>query len=100
MEAKTKVLKALKKADNVTMVFGEWFDKQAGNTYYDVEIMVGDKSYEVASRYGYNAGDKQSIDEGLAAIGYRVRINKVNRFAPYSHIHQVKTTKLKRELFK
>ena len=93
-------LKATKKADNITIVFGEWFDKTYGNTYYDAKVYIGESEYEVPYCYGYNAGDAQSIDEALEACGYRVRTNKRDRFAPYRDIRTVITTKLKRELFK
>ena len=93
-------LKATKKADNITIVFGEWFDRTAGNTYYDALVYIGDDVHEVPYQYGYNAGDKQSIDEALKAVGYRVRVNKADMWAPYRDIRVVCTTKLKRELFK
>lgn len=76
-------LKATKKSDNITIVFGEWFDKSAGNTYYDAQVYIGDKVHHVPYQYGYNAGDQQSIDEALEACGYRARSNKRDRFAPY-----------------
>lgn len=79
-------MKTIKKADNVSILFKEWFDKTYGNTYYDADIYIGDKHYAIAYQYGYNAGDKQSIDEALAEIGYRVRSCKGNIHAPYRHI--------------
>ena len=93
-------LKAIKKADNVTIVFGEWFDKTYGNTYYDALVYIGDEVHEIPYQYGYNAGDAQSIDEALKACGYRVRENKISKSIPYSYIRTVCTQKLKRELFK
>jgi hypothetical protein len=96
----SKQLKALTKADHVSLVFGEWFDKINGNTYYDALVYVGDEVHEVAYQYGYNAGDKQAIDEALAAVGYRVRACKGNVHQPYSHIHTSCMPKLKRELYK
>lgn len=96
----TKQLKTITKADNVSILFGEWFDRLYGNTYYDALVYVGDKAYEVSYQYGYNAGDTQSIDEALVECGYRVRTNKADRWAPYSHIHVNICNKLKRELFK
>lgn len=93
-------LKTLKKSDNVSIIFGEWFDRTYGNTYYDALIYVGDKVHTVAYQYGYNHGDKQAIDESLAAVGYRVRTNKDNIRAPYRHIRVVVVDKKKRDLFK
>lgn len=93
-------LKTLKKSDNVVMIFGEWFDKTYGNTYYDIEVWVGDDQYNVALRYGCNAGDAQSIDEGLEAIGFKVRKNSRNHFAQYKHIKTKVISKLKRDAFK
>lgn len=94
-------LKTVTKADNVSLIFGEWFDRTYGNTYYDVKVYIGDKVGTVKWGYGYNAGDKQSIDEALAALGYRVRKGPAsNRFAPYAHIRIDKHDKKKRELFK
>lgn len=92
-------LKTIAKADHVTIIFGEWFDKTYGNTYYDAEVFIGGKVYQVPYQYGYNAGDKQSIDESLAAIGYKVRVNKKDIHAPYRHIHTRCVGKRKRELF-
>ena len=93
-------LKTLKKSNNVSILFGEWFDKVNGNTYYDALLYIGDKSYQIAYQYGYNVGDTQSIDEALAEVGYRVRTCKADRWAPYKHIHVNTCNKLKRELFK
>ena len=93
-------LKTLTKADNVSILFGEWFDKTAGNTYYDAEIYIGEKRFDLPYKYGYNHGDQQAIDEALEECGYRVRINKGNRFAPYRHLHTRCIDKLKRELIK
>jgi len=95
-----KQLKALTKADNVSILFGEWFDKVNGNTYYDALVYVGDSVHEVAYQYGYNAGDEQSINEALAECGYRVRACKADRWAPYSHLHVNTCDKLKRELYR
>ncbi len=92
-------LKVLKKSDNVSLCFGEWFDKSAGNTYYDVQVIINSEVFEVPYQYGYNAGDIQSIDEALKYIGYRVR-KSAHRWTPYDRIHTYTTTKLKRELFK
>lgn len=97
---KTKKLVTIKKSDNVTIIFGEWFDKTYGNTYYDVEIFVNEERKEIAYQYGYNAGDIQSIDAALADVGYRVRTNNRDRWAPYKSIHTKCVKKLKRELFK
>ncbi len=91
-------LKALKKSDHVTLVFGEWLDKLPGNTYYDVEVMINETTHRVPYQYGYNAGSNQSIDEALASIGYRVR-NSRDYHAPYRAIHTSTKDKLKRELF-
>jgi len=96
----TKQLKALKKSDNVSILFGEWFDRINGNTYYDALVYVGDTVHEIAYQYGYNAGDTQSINEALKECGYRVRANKADRWAPYRSIHVNTCNKLKRELFK
>jgi hypothetical protein len=94
-----KKLKTLTKADHVTIIFGEWFDKVNGNTYYDAEIFVGDHVHRVPYCYGYNHGDKQAIDESLAKIGYKVRVNRRNVHAPYRHLHVRCADKLKRDLF-
>jgi len=96
----TRNLKTLKKSDNVSITFGEWFDRIYGNTYYDALIYIGDKCYTVAYQYGYNHGDKQAIDESLASIGYRVRTDKRDRWAPYRHIRSICIDKKKRDLFK
>ena len=95
-----KQLKALKKSDHVTIIFGEWFDKSAGNTYYDAEVYIDDKVYSIEYKYGYNHGDKQAIDEALEACGYRVRTNKANPFQAYRHLHTRCIDKLKRDLIK
>lgn len=95
-----KQLKTLTKADNVSIIFGEWFDKANGNTYYDAEIYIGDKSFTVPYQYGYNHGDKQAIDESLEAVGYRIRSNKGNVHQPYRHLHTRCIDKLKRDLIK
>lgn len=93
-------LKILKATDIVTMIFGEWFDKTYGNTYYDVEIFVNQEHFTVPYQYGYNHGDNQAIREGLASIGYRVRNNKSDPFKPLRSINVSCINKLKRELFK
>ena len=93
-------LKTLKKSDNVTIVFGEWFDRVNGNTYYDTLVMINGVNVEIPLKYGYNAGGIQSIDEALVSAGYKVRVNKNNRFAPYDNLHIVKTEKLKRDCYK
>ncbi len=93
-------LKALKKSDHVTLVFGEWFDKLNGNTYYDVEAMVNETTHRIPYRSGYNAGANQSIDEALASSGYRVRNSTRDYHAPYRAIHTAIKDKRKSELFK
>ena len=93
-------LKTVKKCDNVQIVFGEWFDKINGNTYYDAHVYVGDKDYQIPYQYGYHAGSQQSIDEALAACGYRVRTNKNDYHAPYRAIRTVCVDKKKRDLYK
>ena len=92
-------MKTLKATDHVSIVFGEWFDKTNGNTYYDAMVRVNDERHEVGYQYGYNAGGKQAIDESLAAAGYKVRANKADTWKPYRSIHTSCTPKLKRELF-
>lgn len=92
-------MKTIKKADNVTINFGEWFDRTYGNTYYDAELYIGNKRFTVPMQYGYNAGDKQAIDEALADVGYRVRKSK-DVHAPYKHIRVTVFNKLKRDMFK
>jgi hypothetical protein len=92
-------LKTVKKADNVVIIFGEWFDRTYGNTYFDAHVYVGGKDYKVPYGYGYHAGSKQSIDEALAAVGYRVRTNKGDMHAPYRHIKVQVVDKKKRELY-
>lgn len=99
MECST--MKTLTKANHVSIVFGEWFDRTYGNTYFDALVRVDDKSFPIAYQYGYNAGDNQSIDEALASCGYRVRKqSKGDRFAPYRRIHTSTMDKLKRDLYK
>jgi len=92
-------MKALKSTDNVSIIFGTWFDKTYGNTYYDALVRVNEEIHEVSYQYGYSAGQKQSIDESLAAAGYRVRSNK-DTWKPYRAIHTSTTSKLKRDLYK
>lgn len=93
-------MQVLKNSDSVSLVFGEWFDKTYGNSYYDVELWVNDKVYYLPFQYGYNASDKQSIDDALKFAGYRVRNNKSNIHKPYKNLRISKVAKLKRELFK
>lgn len=93
-------LKVLRSTDSVSMVFGEWFDKMYGNTYYDCFIRINGLCFEVEYCYGCNAPDKQAIDEALTEIGYRVRKHKRDQWIPYRRIHTVCKDKLKRELFK
>lgn len=93
-----KHLKPVKKDDNVLIVFGEWFDRASGNTYYDADVHVGQKIFRLGYKYGYNAGDKQAINEALEECGYRVRHNMASPNSPYRHIRTVITVKLKREL--
>jgi hypothetical protein len=92
-------MKTIKKSDNCQIIFGEWFDKINGNTYFDALIYVGDSKYTVPYTYGYNHGDKQAIDESLAKIGYRVRANKKDTWKPYHSIRTVCLNKLKRDLY-
>ena len=93
-------MKTITKKDNVSIVFGEWFDRINGNTYYDALVYIGDSAYQVQYRYGYNHGDKQAVDEVLQEIGYRVRTNKRDMYAPYRHIHNIVIDKKKRDLYK
>ena len=93
-------MKTIKATDHVSIVFGEWFDKHYGNTYYDALIRINDESFKITYQYGYNAGSAQSIDEALAAIGYRLRTSTKHPHRPYNAVHTSTTTKLKRELFK
>lgn len=95
-----KKLKTLKATDNVTIVFGEWFDKTYGNTYYDTEILINGQSSLLKYQYGYNAGDVYSIDDALKSIDFKVRANNRDKWQPYKHLNIVKTNKLKRDLFK
>jgi hypothetical protein len=100
MTTKTKKkLKVLTKKDDVYIIFGEWFDKTYGNTYYDCEVTINDECFELPSQYGYNAGDIQSIDEALEQCGYRVRECKADIWAPYRQINKRTIQKKKRELF-
>ncbi len=92
-------LKALKKSDHVTIVFGEWFDDLNGNSYYDAEVMINETTHCTPYRYGYHAGSNQSIDEALASAGYRVR-NSRDYHAPYRAIHTATKPKRESELFK
>ena len=92
-------LKTLKKSNHVSIVFGEWFDRPNGNTYYDALVRVDEEVHKVAYQYGYNAGSAQSIDEALAECGYRVRANNKDYYAPYRAIHTSTKDKLKRELY-
>ena len=93
-------MKILTKKDNVSIVFGEWFDKNAGNTYYDAHLYIGDIEHKIPYTYGYNHGDKQAVDESLAKCGYKVRVNKSNTYAPYKHIHVIVHDKKYRELYR
>tara|TARA_R110000803_G_scaffold166805_1_gene230131 strand:- start:33 stop:323 length:291 start_codon:yes stop_codon:yes gene_type:complete len=95
----TNKLKALKKSDHVSIVFGEWFDKSAGNTYYDALVRINDSENQVPYQYGYNAGSSQSIDEALEYCGYHVRNSSKDRFIGYREVHHYCTDKLKSELF-
>ena len=54
------MLKATKKADNITIVFGEWFDKANGNTYYDAQVYIGNDVHDIEYCYGYNYCEKHS----------------------------------------
>lgn len=100
MKTQNIKLKVLKASDNVSIQFGEWFDKVNGNTYYDATLNINNETHHIKYCYGYNAGDKQSIDEALAVCGYRVRVNKYNVHASYKNIDIYKCDKLKRELNK
>ncbi len=93
-------LKALKKSDHVTLVFGEWFE--LGNTHYDVEVTINETTHCIPYRYGYWAGSPPSIDEALASIGYRVRKSHDPQapYEPYQEIPTTKKAKRKSELFK
>jgi len=93
-------MKVLTKKNNASIVFGEWFDRTAGNTYYDAFVRIDDKTFEVPYQYGYNHGDNQAIDEALAYCGYRVRNGSRDSWAAYRRIHSVCKDKLKRELYK
>ena len=99
LKMKTLTLKVLKKSDYVSISFGEWFDKVNGNTYYDATVTVNKDTIEIPYQYGYNAGDKQSIDEALKAAGYRVRVSSSWATA-YGRIHTSCSPRLKRELNK
>ena len=93
-------MKTLSSRNHVTIVFGEWFDKTYGNTYYDALVQIDDHSIQIPYQYGYNAGDTQSIDEALLCAGYRLRSNKRDPSRPYQNIHVACKDKLKRELYK
>ena len=93
-------MKTIKATDHISIVFGEWFDKHYGNTYYDALIRINGESFEVAYQYGYNAGGAQSVNEALAAIGYRLRTSTKHPNRPYRAIHISTTPKRKRELYK
>ncbi len=95
-----KKLKVLTNKDSVIIIFGEWFDKTYGNTYYDAKVYINDDVYIIPYQYGYNHGDNQAVTEALEHCGYRLRINKRDRFAPYRRIHVECIDKLKRELHK
>ena len=94
------MLKTIKATDHVSIVFGEWFNKTYGNTYYDALVRINDETHEIRYQYGYNAGDHQSVTEALESAGYRLRTCKADRFKPFNAVHTSVTTKLKRELFK
>ena len=93
-------LKTVKKADNLFIIFGEWFDKANGNTYYDAEVNVGDSTHKIKYQYGYNAGDAQSIQEALKECGYRLRTLNKDRFKPCREARVKIVSKLKKDLFK
>lgn len=98
--SKAKNLKVLSSKDSVSILFSEWFDKVNGNSYYDADVTINGKTHSIAYKYGYNAGDKQSIDEALTEVGVRVRANNKDIHAPYKHITINKRDVLKRELNK
>jgi len=93
-------LKTLTQSDNVSILFGEWLDKLNGNTYYDADVQVNEERHLLPYQYGYSAGDRQSIDEALARVGYKVEVNEGDVHAPYRALHINSGVKLKRELFK
>lgn len=95
-----QALKTLKVSDQVSITFCTWFDKTYGNTYYDATVWVNKEKWIIDYKYGYNAGDVQSIDEALAVCGYKVRDVKLNRHKPYERVHTSVVEVLKRLLNK
>ena len=94
------ILKAVHLKDHVSITYGVWFDKLYGNSYFDAVVEINDLTFEVSFQYGHHYGDNQAIDEILAAIGYRVKTFKDDRFKGYRAIHTDQMPKKKQELFK
>ena len=95
-----KKLKVITQKDNLLIIFGEWYDKVNGNTYYDATVRIGDCNMDVSAQYGYSANGPQSIIEALESVGYRLRNQKKDRYAPVRNVRTILITKLKRELNK
>lgn len=96
-----KRLKTLTKKDHVSIVFGEWFDRTYGNTYFDADVYINDEDYTIGMKAGSYAGTVQAIDEVLAKAGYRVRTyNKADFHTPYDRIHYRVEERKKRDMNK
>ena len=100
MTTQTKKLKALSSKDSVSIVFGEWFDKTYGNTYYDTKLFINNDVFRLPYQYGYNHGDQQAVNEALKAVGYRLRKNTRDHWKPLRNINTTVIQKLKRDLIK
>lgn len=88
-------MKTLTLKDCTQAYIGEWFDKVNGNTYYDMEIYIGNNKHQIAWQYGYNNGYYE-VQKELKKLGYKIR--KGRRIDEYVSI--VKNDKLKRDLIK
>jgi len=92
--------KVLSLNDKIHISFQEWFDKTYGNTYYSATVYINNEVFEVSQKYGYNAGDRQAINEALTSCGYTLRKNTKNPHRSYDAITSECYNVLKRELHK
>lgn len=88
-------MKTITLKDNATAIIGEWFDKVNGNTYFDMELYIGDNTHFISYQYGYS-NSYPEVKKELDKLGYKIKKNK--RIDEYIKI--IKTDKLKRELIK
>lgn len=81
-----KRLTVIKKSDNLSIAFGEYYDNANGNPYYDANVYIGKVHYKVRGTYGSCTYDKQGIDDALKEIGYRIRACKADFYRPYRNV--------------